>query len=205
MLSISVREFSITILGLASFLLTSCAPSSKRLNKLELGMTRSDAMKVVGKPVSTTAGAGGEVLAYDFTDKPFGDGMIFPGRYFVFLRNGRVTGWQRDDEKDALDRQRAFQMNTAGIHGSASARSEVSGGIESVILVRLIGSADKVIVQRRNGTRHLLDIGIGALSLSQYEGREILVNSPSLFAGVGSSIILPRNGQTARIWSSTQI
>lgn len=103
------------IITFSIFQISSCAPSAKRLNKLEIGMTRSDAIKAVGKPKSTTAGVNGEVLAYDFTDKSFGDGMIFPGRYFVFVREGRVAGWQRDDTKDALDRQRAFQMNTAGL------------------------------------------------------------------------------------------
>ncbi len=86
-------------------------------------MTRADAIKAIGKPKSTTADRRGEVLTYEFTDKPFGDGMIFPGRYYVVVQDGRVAGWQRDEQKDALDRQRAFEMNTMGLGGGIAAPS----------------------------------------------------------------------------------
>ena len=168
-------------------------------------MTKAQAIKAIGKPKSTTADSRGEVLAYDFTDKPFGDGLIFPGRYFVIVQGDRVTGWQRDDQKDAVDRQRAYQMNTAGLGGGMATPGIGGGGTESVLLVKHLDSANKVIVRRRNGDSYILDYGIGALSMSRYEGRQILINSPGLFAGIGSSIILPGDGQTAKIWSQSPL
>jgi hypothetical protein len=200
-----MKQFLDILCALACLSIAACAPSAKRLDKLSLGMTKAEAIKAIGKPKSTTADSRGEVLAYDFTDKPFGDGMIFPGRYFVIVQNDKVTGWQRDDHKDAVDRQRAYQMNTAGLGGGMAAPGIGGGGTESVLLVKHLDTANKVIVRRRNGDSYILDYGIGALSMGRYEGRQILINSPGLFAGIGSSIILPGEGQTAKIWAQSPL
>jgi outer membrane protein assembly factor BamE (lipoprotein component of BamABCDE complex) len=98
-----------------ALVLTACAPGADRLNRLRVGMTRDEATKAIGRPVSTTAQAGREVLLYQFTDKPFGDGMIFPGTYYVTVDNGRVSGWSRDEVKDRLDHERAYRINAMGM------------------------------------------------------------------------------------------
>lgn len=74
--------------------------------------------------------------------------------------------------------------------------------VESVMVLKVLDSDSKVLVQRRNGEVYLIEHGIGALSLWQYEGREVLVVSPGLFAGVGSSLVMPNHGQTTKIWNS---
>lgn len=110
------KAFLLPICCLAfSIHLAGCAASASRLERLRVGMTRDDVTKAIGRPRSTTAQAGTEVLLYQFTDKPFGDGMIFPGTYYVQLKQGRVVGWNRDEVKDQLDRERAYRMNAAAL------------------------------------------------------------------------------------------
>lgn len=201
-----LNRIPLFVAALASCILISCAPSAKRLDKLSVGMTKSDAVKKIGKPESTTANDSGEVLTYSFTDKPFGDGMIFPGRYLIYIKNGRVVGWVRDEQKDALDRERAFKMNTMGMGQRSSVPGAVGGGVEAVGVIKVLNTDHKVIVRRKNGERYLLEHGVGIIGISLFEGREILINSPSsLFAGVGSSIILPGDGGTAKIWEASRL
>jgi hypothetical protein len=106
-----MKSLPILILCLS---LLGCAPGAERLNRLRVGMTRDEVTRAIGRPVSTTAQSGIEILEYQFTDKPFGDGMIFPGTYYVQINQGRVSGWSRDEVKDRLDHERAYQMN-AGV------------------------------------------------------------------------------------------
>jgi hypothetical protein len=123
---------SLYCLVLSSFLMA-CAPSSSRLDGLRVGMTRDEVTKAIGKPKSTTARDGTEVLIYQFTDKPFGDGMIFPGSYYVQLNQGRVVGWNRDEVKDQLDRERAYRMNAAGMAPPQRVNIQHSGHINQDI------------------------------------------------------------------------
>jgi len=95
--------------------LVGCAASAGRLERLRIGMTRAEVTNAIGKPRSSTAQAGIEELLYQFTDKPFGDGLIFPGSYYVQLRQGHVVGWRRDEVKDQLDRERAYRMNSMAL------------------------------------------------------------------------------------------
>ena len=110
------KPFVVSIICLITSLhMAGCAASAGRLERLRVGMTRDDVTKAIGRPRSTTAQAGTEVLLYQFTDKPFGDGMIFPGTYYVHLTQGRVVGWSRDEMKDEMDRERAYRMNSAAL------------------------------------------------------------------------------------------
>jgi hypothetical protein len=63
----------------------------------------------------------------------------------------------------------------------------------------------KAIIQRRNGEMYLIEYGVGVISIWRYEGKAVLIHSPGLFCGVGSSIILPDDDQKARIWNAEQI
>lgn len=92
-----------------------------------------------------------------------------------------------------------------GVAYSTSAPIASSGGVESVALVKIMDGEDKAIIQRHNGETYLIDYGIGGLSLWRYEGKSVLIHSPGRFCGLGSSIILPDNGQKARIWNAEPI
>lgn len=73
---------------------------------------------------------------------------------------------------------------------------------EYVLVVKILEDDDKAIVQRRNGDQYLIEKGIGCLSLFRYEGKLVVINSPGLFAGIGSHLIIPDRDQTCKIWDS---
>jgi hypothetical protein len=73
---------------------------------------------------------------------------------------------------------------------------------EYVLVVKILDDDDKAIVQRRNGDQYLIEKGIGCLSLFRYEGKIVVINSPGLFAGIGSHLIIPDRDQRCRIWDS---
>lgn len=76
---------------------------------------------------------------------------------------------------------------------------------EYVILIKVMDNDDKGIIERSNGERWIIEKGVGAISFWRFEGKKILIYSPSLFCSVGSKIILPEVGQEARIWNAEQI
>jgi hypothetical protein len=76
---------------------------------------------------------------------------------------------------------------------------------ESVLLVKVLNDDDKLIIQRRNGERWMITKGIGALATYRYEGRMVIINSPGLFCGIGSSLVLIDDGQEAKIWEAEEI
>jgi len=64
---------------------------------------------------------------------------------------------------------------------------------------------DKAIIVRHNGASYLIEKGVGCLSLWRYEGKKVLINSPGIFLGIGSEILIPDLGQKCRIWNSEAI
>jgi len=64
---------------------------------------------------------------------------------------------------------------------------------------------DNAIVARKNGEAYQIEKGVGCLSLGRFEGKAVLINSPSLFLGVGSELILPDSDQKCRIWNSSSL
>lgn len=77
--------------------------------------------------------------------------------------------------------------------------------VEAVAVLKVMDSDYKAIIQRRNGETFLIEYGVGVISIWRYEGKAVLIHSPGLFCGVGSSIILPDDDQKARIWDAEQI
>ncbi len=73
---------------------------------------------------------------------------------------------------------------------------------EIVTVVKVMQNDDKGIVQRRNGERWMIEKGTGAISFWRYEGKTVLIDSPGTFCGAGSRVILPDEGQEARIWNA---
>jgi hypothetical protein len=58
---------------------------------------------------------------------------------------------------------------------------------------------------RSNGNVYLINKGVGCLSLWRYEGKRVLIDSPGLFLGVGSKLLIPDANQECRIWNSTLV
>lgn len=87
----------------------------------------------------------------------------------------------------------------------ALAFSTSFAGTESVTVIKVLDDDDKGIIERRNGERWLIEKGVGALSFWRFEGKQVLIQSPGLFCGVGSKIILPNVGQEAHIWNAEHI
>jgi hypothetical protein len=78
-------------------------------------------------------------------------------------------------------------------------------GAEAVLLVKVMRDDDKLIIQRRNGERWMITKGVGALATYRYEGKMIVINSPGIFCGTGSSLVLVDDGQEARIWDAESL
>ena len=74
-------------------LLLGCASSAKKMNALNVGMTKSDVIQVMGIPKSTSASQGVEYLIYIF-DASRTD-AILPEEYYVRIVAGKVDAYGR--------------------------------------------------------------------------------------------------------------
>ena len=85
------------ILGLA---LAGCATSGK-INTINIGMTKDEVIKVMGKPVSISAKGGTEYLNYKLseTDDDAFRGWTSP--YYVRIINGKVDSYGRTGDFDS--------------------------------------------------------------------------------------------------------
>jgi hypothetical protein len=81
--------------------------------------------------------------------------------------------------------------------------STAHAGVEAVFVKKVMD--DNAIVVRANGEIYLIEKGVGCLSLWRYEGKRVYVNSPGLFLGVGSSLLIPDADQQCRIWNSESL
>lgn len=77
---------------------------------------------------------------------------------------------------------------------------QVNAGAEYVYVQKTID--DQAIIVRQNGDAYLIEKGVGCLSLWRYEGKIVLINSPGVFLGIGSELLIPDLGQKCRIWNS---
>lgn len=73
---------------------------------------------------------------------------------------------------------------------------------EPVLLLECMDKDYKAIIVRNNGDQYLIEYGVGVISIWRYEGKTVYIHSPALFAGIGSEIVLTREGQRARIWNA---
>jgi hypothetical protein len=83
-----LRLFAVFFLILA----TGCIATTRRLDKVSLGMTREDVIKVMGKPESTMQSLQGEILRYELNES-IND--WYPATYYVYIANGRVRQYGR--------------------------------------------------------------------------------------------------------------
>lgn len=81
----------------------------------------------------------------------------------------------------------------------------IGNTVEAVVVLKVMDSEYKAIIQRRNGEMYLIEYGVGVISNWRYENKAVLIHSPGIFCGVGSFIILPDDDQKARIWNAEQI
>ena len=78
----------LTFILLAIVLLFGCAASSKKMNRVQLGMTKAEVIKAMGSPQSTSAIKNVEYLRYRFRT----DGL-FTAEYYIRLNEGSVAAF----------------------------------------------------------------------------------------------------------------
>ena len=83
-----VKRILFTLLGIA--LLIGCAASPQNMNKLRLGMSKTEVIDTMGNPVSTSARQDVEFMQYRFRS----DGL-FSSDYYVKLQDGKVDAFGR--------------------------------------------------------------------------------------------------------------
>jgi len=81
-----------------------------------------------------------------------------------------------------------------------SAGAAAHAAVEAVLVKKVMD--DKAIIVRANGEIHVIEKGVGCLSLWRFEGKRVYISSPGLFLGVGSRLLIPDADQQCRIWSS---
>jgi outer membrane protein assembly factor BamE (lipoprotein component of BamABCDE complex) len=93
----------INIFIIISLLLSGCATANK-MNKVQIGMTKSEVIKTIGNPASVSAKDESEYLNYllSETDDQAWDGITVP--YYVRLINGRVDSYGRLGDFDSTQK-----------------------------------------------------------------------------------------------------
>jgi hypothetical protein len=72
--------------------LAGCVSMSKRLDKVKIGMSREEVIRIMGKPESTMQSLQGEILRYELTES-INDWM--PATYYIYIANGKVKQFGR--------------------------------------------------------------------------------------------------------------
>ena len=83
-----IRGAIVMILG--GMLLIGCTASSKKMNDIRLGMTKTELIESIGEPDNTSANQEVEYLRYRLRS----DGW-FTDEYFVRLQEGKVNAYGR--------------------------------------------------------------------------------------------------------------
>lgn len=86
------------------FILVSCA-TAHRISNVQIGMTKEDVIRVMGRPASTSAKDKIEYLNYSLSetnDQAF-DGVTKP--YYIRIVNGRVDSFGRLGDFDSTQKQ----------------------------------------------------------------------------------------------------
>ncbi|MDP4856975.1 MAG: hypothetical protein NWR42_06155 [Desulfobacterales bacterium] len=86
-----VNRIMVLLVGLVLFF--GCAGSSKNMNKLRLGMSKTEVIEAMGQPNSTSASRDIEFLKYRF----YSDGL-FTSEYYVKLQSGNVDAFGRSGD-----------------------------------------------------------------------------------------------------------
>ena len=73
------------ILFILSILVLGCAGSSKKINNLNIGMTKAEVIAAMGEPNYTSAANNVELLSYKLTST-----SLVSDTYFVRIKDGKV-------------------------------------------------------------------------------------------------------------------
>ena len=76
------------VIFLAVVFLFGCAGSSKKMNRLNLGMTKQEVIEAIGEPTSTSAKRNTEYLNYYLTTRG-----VVTSVYYVKLLDGKVNSY----------------------------------------------------------------------------------------------------------------
>ena len=86
-------KIKLLIVGLATLLVAGCQTSSTQLNKVHLGMSEAEAVKILGEPASRAESKDGSVTLYYTLRENIGS---INSPYSVKLVNGKVDSYGRD-------------------------------------------------------------------------------------------------------------
>ena len=95
----------------------------------------------------------------------------------------------------------AFVMGAISLFPSSPAGADD----EYVAVLEVANFGDEVVIQRQNGDIWVLETGIGCHALSMMEGKFVIVQSGTLFGGIGSRLIIPANGSGCRVWNAERV
>jgi hypothetical protein len=73
------------ILFFLSILVLGCAGSAKKINNLNVGMTKAEVIEAMGEPNFTSAAKDVEILSYNLISN-----SLFSDTYYVRIKNGKV-------------------------------------------------------------------------------------------------------------------
>jgi hypothetical protein len=73
------------ILFFLSILVLGCAGSAKKINNLNIGMTKAEVIEAMGEPNFTSAAKDVEILSYKLTSN-----SLYSDTYHVSIKNGKV-------------------------------------------------------------------------------------------------------------------
>ena len=90
--------YSIFVIFLSLVLVAACVGNSRRINKINLGMSKKDVIKILGQPISTSAINNTEYLKYRFKEES-SDG--YSTLYYVRLIGGTVDSFGRAGDFDS--------------------------------------------------------------------------------------------------------
>lgn len=80
------------LLILSVILMAGCIATTKRLNKVKLGMSREEVIQVMGQPESILPSLQGEILRYELHES-IND--WYPAPYYIYISNGKVKRFGR--------------------------------------------------------------------------------------------------------------
>ena len=83
-----MKPFRIIVVILSVAFLIGCAASSKKMNQLNIGMTKKEVIEAIGEPTSTSAKRNVEYLNYHLST-----GGFYTNVYYVKLLDGKVEAY----------------------------------------------------------------------------------------------------------------
>jgi len=86
-------KIKLLLFALAASFLAGCYTQSAQLNKVQVGMSESDVVKILGQPVSKAVSKDSTISLYYSLQEIFGSP---PVPYSVTLVNGKVDSYGRD-------------------------------------------------------------------------------------------------------------